>query len=87
MSMTTVQLPKITKSFASTLRNGKSVRECWEARTTDGVWAITRQDDPGTPWTITHIPTGTWVEGGFGTLRQALVAIAKYEHILLAKVA
>ena len=49
-------------------------KECWGARTADGLWLFDREDSPGTPWLVYRAP-GT--EGGeyggpvsmFGTLR------------------
>lgn len=54
---------------------GRQRRECWGAATIDGVWAIDRLDDVGTPWQITHIPTGFIVDCWYGTLKSALEAI------------
>jgi hypothetical protein len=33
-------------------------REVWEARSTDGTWLYTRTEETGTPWVVTHVPTG-----------------------------
>ncbi len=32
-------------------------RQCWAARTADGVWDFQREDSPGTPWLIYHRPS------------------------------
>jgi hypothetical protein len=32
-------------------------RECWGARTADGVWSFDREDSPGTPWLVYHQPS------------------------------
>lgn len=57
----TLQLPKITKTYAQTFiggPGGRTRRECWGATTDDGLWKIERVDDVGTPWIIRHVPTG-----------------------------
>lgn len=56
---------------AHTLRSGgpSRTREVWEARSTDGTWTYVRTDEPGTPWTVTHEPTGLWYM--FGSLPKA----------------
>jgi hypothetical protein len=38
--------------------NGRTPRrELWGARSADGVWLYHREDSPGTPWTVVHVPT------------------------------
>jgi hypothetical protein len=32
--------------------------ETWAARSTDGTWTYERTEDSGTPWVVTHVPTG-----------------------------
>lgn len=32
-------------------------RECWGAKTTDGVWEFEREESSGTPWLIWHRPS------------------------------
>lgn len=32
--------------------------EIWSARSTDGLWTYEREESPGTPWVVTHVPTG-----------------------------
>jgi hypothetical protein len=32
-------------------------RECWAAKTTDGVWGFEREDSAGTPWLVYHLPS------------------------------
>ena len=39
-------------------QSGATRKECWGATSTCGAWKYDREDEPGTPWTITHIPTG-----------------------------
>lgn len=36
--------------------------QCWGAETTDGVWEFARIETRGTPWQVTHRPTGTVVD-------------------------
>ena len=47
--------PAKTKKYARFNRPGSEV---WEAASADGVWAYNRIEIPGTPWAVTHIPTG-----------------------------
>src|SRR5580765_4563393 len=74
--MTTVLRP-IVKSFATTLRTSTGQpmrRECWEATTTDGLWAFERIEEPGTPWIVVHFPRTEDAETAFctfGTLKAA----------------
>jgi hypothetical protein len=44
--------------------------ECWGARTVDGIWGFDREDEPGTPWTVTHLPAGIVVCTYLGSLMQ-----------------
>ena len=37
-------------------------RQCWAARTTDKDWGMNREDEAGTPWSVTHLPTGIVVD-------------------------
>lgn len=50
-------------------------RECWGAQTTDGVWDFERTEEPGTPWSVGHTPTGT-VVGLHSTLRACRAYVA-----------
>jgi hypothetical protein len=49
-------------------RSGR--RECWSATTADKEWFFERQEAPGTPWTVIHLPTKTIVDYCIGTLTQ-----------------
>jgi hypothetical protein len=67
--MTTATLVPIVKTrFAHRLRQdgtGQTLprKECWEAKTKDGVWVFERIDgEPGTPWAVVHFETGTDVD-------------------------
>ncbi|HEX4622308.1 MAG TPA: hypothetical protein VH208_12140, partial [Myxococcaceae bacterium] len=56
------RMPAIVKTdFAHRITHGgRSVtphRECWGARTADGVWSFERVEEPGTPWLIYHLPS------------------------------
>jgi hypothetical protein len=37
--------------------SGRTRREVWGAITADGLWMFDREDSPGTPWWIRHLPT------------------------------
>ena len=50
--------------------------QCWGARTTDGLWGFDREDMPGTPWSVTHLPTGTVVDRCVGTLDDCRAYVA-----------
>lgn len=34
--------------------------EVWSATSVDGVWSYERDEVPGTPWIVKHVPTGRW---------------------------
>jgi len=54
---------------------GRSGRpEIWSARSTDGTWTYERDESPGTPWAVTHNPTGRW--DYMPSLRKARAATA-----------
>ncbi len=38
------------------LRSGRP--EIWEATSADGQWCYAREEEPGTPWHVLHIPSG-----------------------------
>lgn len=59
--------------------------EVWGARTVDGVWGIDREESPGTPWLVYHLPSvkdgtcpGPVME--FGSLRACQLNIANAEY-------
>ena len=62
----------VTARFPS-FRSGR--REAWSAASRDGVWTYERIEDTGTPWDVTHIPTGISA-GWYGTLTAARAATA-----------
>lgn len=75
-------LRPITKFYAGTIRQDGSGRvlrrECWSAITTDGKWAFTRIEEPGTPWMVTFMPHTDEIETAtiwFGTLKSARQAV------------
>ena len=41
--------------FHPNLRTGRL--ECWGAVTTDGEWSFQREESPGTPWLVRHLPS------------------------------
>lgn len=45
----------VTEQYPS-LRTGKV--EVWAAVSKDGIWKYDRLEDTGTPWIVTHVPTG-----------------------------
>jgi len=49
--------------------------QAWAAVTVDGEWLIARLEVAGTPWELTHLPTGTGC-GWFGSLLKARRAIS-----------
>jgi hypothetical protein len=77
-------LRAIDKTFNTTLRTspgheGQPLRrECWSAVTRDGQWGFERIEDSGTPWVVTFhpgLPDEAVINGYFGTLRSARVAV------------
>jgi hypothetical protein len=38
-------------------RGGKARRELWGADSADGIWRFEREESPGTPWLIWHLPS------------------------------
>lgn len=72
----------VTKTMYATFvggpDSGKSRKECWEARTTDGRWLIERVEEPGTPWHVYQLVGGAAVRfaNSFSTLRKARISIA-----------
>ncbi len=82
--MTNIALPPIVKTdMARRFTRGGSTRyrECWGARTLDGIWEFVREESSGTPWLILHSPSVA--DGSLptpvmlcGTLRACRVAIA-----------
>lgn len=55
------------------LRTGR--RELWQFGTLDGTWIVERVEDTGTPWEVTHRPTGMTAQ--FGQESDALQYIAR----------
>lgn len=56
----TAGLPAIVKTDMDRrfTRSGSTrYRECWGAKTADGVWSFVRFDEPGTPWGVYHEPS------------------------------
>ena len=50
--------------------------QCWSAKTTDGTWGMDREDEPGTPWAVTHLPTGIVTDRYVGTLTDCRAYVA-----------
>ncbi len=74
-------LAPVVKTMHSTFvggpASGKTRKECWKAKTTDGRFLIERLELTGTPWEVYELVDGKPVRscGWFGTLRSARVAI------------
>ena len=62
-TVTRVRRPRRALTPATVTRRYPSFRsgrvENWEARSDDGTWAYERLEISGTPWQVTHLPTGT----------------------------
>lgn len=65
--------PVIRTRFLLTLGGA---RQCWGAVTTDALWDFEREDEPGTPWSVTHVPTGIVVDRYAGTLTDCRAYVA-----------
>jgi hypothetical protein len=48
--------------------------ETWAAKSDDGLWFYKREESPGTPWIVEHVPTGDWFLAG--TLSEGRAATA-----------
>lgn len=69
----TSALAPVDKTMLPTRGGG---RQCWSATTKDKVWDFTREDEPGTPWSVKHRPTGTVVDCYVGTLTDCRAYVA-----------
>jgi len=58
----------VTSSYPS-FRAGRV--EAWSAVSDDGVWKYERLEEPRTPWSISHVPSGVEVGTWAGTLSEA----------------
>lgn len=56
---TTTRTPITVTSKARSTRTGRI--EIWSAVSTDGTWTYERDEDTGTLWAVTHVPTGRWL--------------------------
>lgn len=58
-------------------------KECWAAKSEDGVWYFERLEQAGTPWEVTHVPSLQKDDGRtlrwFGTLDQARLYVGSGE--------
>jgi hypothetical protein len=50
--------------------------QCWSAKTKDGTWGMDREDEAGTPWSVTHLPTGIVVDRYVSTLTDCRAYVA-----------
>jgi hypothetical protein len=55
---------------------GRRGLETWGAQTKDGTWGMDREDEAGTPWSVTHLPTGIVVDRYVGTLTDCRAYVA-----------
>jgi len=67
--LTAVDITERYRSF----RTGRP--EAWAAVSRDGIWHYRREESPGTPWLVEHLPTGE-IALMSGTLRAARIATA-----------
>lgn len=71
----TTPMTPVTKTMRTTFigdpASGRTRRECWGAKSTDGVWQYERMEDEGTTWYVTHLPTGYCGDTPYGTLASA----------------
>lgn len=65
-----------TRILPRRTRSGQTKPECWGAKTTDGTWGMDREDEPGTPWSVTHLPTGIVADPCVGTLDDCRAYVA-----------
>jgi hypothetical protein len=76
---TAAPLAEVSKTRFLPTRGGSV--QCWSAVTTDGLWGFDREDMPGTPWSVTHLPTGTVVDRYVGTLDDCRAYVASGEAL------
>jgi hypothetical protein len=56
--------------------------EIWSAVSTDGVWEYERDEVPGTPWAVRHVPTDRWYyEPSLPKARAATASGAALKHL------
>ena len=65
----------ITSRYPGFMRRGGGELENWSAKSRDGVWTYERVEISGTPWAVTHVPTGLEADW-YGTLPAARAATA-----------
>lgn len=68
------EMTPVVKHMANAIFGGdirRTQRQCWSAVSTDGAWEYHREEEPGTPWYIKHVATGTVLNITFGTLDKA----------------
>lgn len=68
-----------TTIFRNNFADPANRGECWSATSTDGVWRYDREEEPGTPWYVKHLPTGRVVDRTWGRLGDARHATANGE--------
>jgi hypothetical protein len=65
------------RTFIGGLGSGRTRRETWGAFTADGVWEFEREESPGTPWWIHHLPSKTPYVTMCGSLRACREAVGR----------
>jgi hypothetical protein len=75
MRSSRVALTALDNSRTMKVRFGGRV-ETLAAFSADGVWGYERSDEPGTPWEVTHLPTGRVLRYAATNLRQARIGTA-----------
>lgn len=72
--MAAPRTPRTPVTVTERWPNLRGQMQTWAAESTDGVWTYQRLDIPGTPWEVTHKPTGRsyWI----GSLPKARAATA-----------
>lgn len=72
--MRRVLTPVKTTAKYPSFRSGRV--EAWAAISADGQWKYDRIEDTGTPWEVTHLPTGKPVPTWYSSLPNARAATA-----------
>jgi hypothetical protein len=77
--MTTLTPVRVTRRLPG-FRSGRL--EAWEAASDDGQWVYVREDTPGTPWAVEHVPSAR-VVATVGSLRKARKLTASMDAVLV----
>jgi hypothetical protein len=74
VGVTSAILAPVDKTRMLPTRGGGT--QCWSAVTKDGTWGLDREDEAGTPWSVTHLPTGIVADRYVGTLTDCRAYVA-----------